>query len=150
MANNYQQRTNFTDHEYENETFQEFFNTSVNQVHIAVIFEIFLSIAIVFGNLFVLALFYQERKTHHISHKYIISMAVSDLMQGAFNGPLLIYCTYDITVGSTECFWSLIVGTIFALSSFINIVATSIDRYWAIVHPFSYKAKATHRIAVGK
>lgn len=144
---------NYTEIEYpffENETFEEFFITSEKQVHIAIVFEIILSIAIVFGNLFVLALFYQERKSHHISHKYIISMAISDLMQGLFNGPIVIYCTHGITIGSRECFWSLIVGTIFALSSFVNIVTTSIDRYWAIVHPFSYKAKATHRLAISK
>lgn len=136
----------------ENQTMQSL-NTLLAEVRVPlVVCELLLAGVIVAGNLFVLVLFYQEikRKNHHLSHKYIISMAVSDFMQGAFNAPIICYLTFDIAVGSLDCLIALVFGTLFAISSLTIILATTIDRYWAICHPFSYKANSTTKIANGK
>lgn len=135
----------------EEELLEELFGHTIDRYQmVLIVCELILAVVIVTGNAFVLALFYQERKCHHISHKYIISMAVSDLMQGIFTAPFIIYLTFGVTVASNECLYALMGGTSFALSSLVIIVATSVDRYWAICHPFSYKAHSTSKIAAGK
>lgn len=105
---------------------------------------------IVVGNAFVLALFWQERKYHTVSHKYIISMAISDLLQGLCSATIVTYLSTGVKVGTTECLVAITVGSTAAVVSLIVILATSIDRYWAIVHPVSYKTKCTNGVAISK
>lgn len=114
---------------------------------VVLVIELSLLCIIVMGNSFVLALFWQERKYHNTSHKYIVSMAVSDLLQGVVNAPVIIYLNTGIKIGSDECLAALIIGSSAAIVSLIIIFATSVDRYWAIVHPVSYKTKSTATVA---
>lgn len=127
-----------------------YFNEIDNVRNTVIAVELTLVSIIVVGNLFVLALFWQERKYHNTSHKYIISMALSDLMQGLCSAPVVMYLSTGIKVGSTECLNALIIGSSAAIVSLVIIFATSVDRYWAIVHPVSYKTKSTASIAKSK
>uniref|UniRef100_A0A336LC26 CSON003215 protein n=1 Tax=Culicoides sonorensis TaxID=179676 RepID=A0A336LC26_CULSO len=109
---------------------------------------ILMSITIVLGNVIVLLLFYQERKSLKVAHRYIVSMAICDLLMGLLSVPTQIFMLdQKITASSHHCPW--IMGTITALvqTSLAVLVASSIDRYWAVKYPHHYRQKATPFVA---
>lgn len=113
--------------------------------------ELALFVFIALGNAFVLALFWQERKNNNkISHKYIISMSISDLLQGLCSATIITYLSTGIKISTVECQAAITIGSTAAVVSLIVILATSIDRYWAIVHPVSYKMKSTENVATSE
>lgn len=123
--------------------FEEIENARVTVITI----EIVLVTLILIGNSFVLALFWQERKYHNTSHKYIISMAISDIVQGLCSAPVVAFLSTGVKIGSQECLIALIIGSAAAIVSLIIIFITSLDRFWAIVYPVSYKTKSTAKTA---
>lgn len=111
------------------------------------VIEAILGTFIVFGNSLVLYLFYQNRKWLKISHRYIISMAVSDLLQGLLNPGIHIYLAGGLKMTSKSCTYVMVAASTNVLISLCVVFVTCIDRYWAIVHPVVYKTKVTPVIA---
>ncbi|XP_063706153.1 adenosine receptor A3-like [Culicoides brevitarsis] len=109
---------------------------------------IIMSIVIVLGNGLVLLLFYQERKSLKISHKYIISMAFCDLFMGLLSVPTQLYMMDNkVPASSKDCPWIMGVITALVQTSLTVLVASSIDRYWAVKFPHHYRIKAQNWIA---
>lgn len=67
-------------------------------------------------------------------------------------GLLGIPCAIAVSVGKPENFHACIFMNSLLLllctSSIFSLVAVTIDRFWAIIHPLTYPAKATHRNAL--
>lgn len=107
-----------------------------------------MSSVIILGNALVLLLFYQERRSLKIAHKYIISMAVCDLCMGLLSVPAQIYeMDKKVSVDSVNCPWIVGVITSIVLTSLTVLVASSIDRYWAVRFPHHYRKKASNCVA---
>lgn len=100
---------------------------------------------IVICNTFVLGLIMQERGplTAKPSNLHIISMIVSDIFQGLINVPTVMYMSNGVTVSHPNCFPVIFVATTFAFTQIFIIMAMTLDRYWAIVHPLHYKKHMT-------
>lgn len=111
------------------------------------VIEVILGTFIVLGNLLVLLLFYQNLKWLKISHRFIISLAVSDLLQGLINPTIHIYLVGGVKIVSTSCTYVMTLASIIIMISLFTVFATCVDRYLAIVHPVMYKTKVTPAIA---
>lgn len=111
-----------------------------------------MSIVMTFSNAFVLLLFYQERYKLKISHRFIISMALCDLINGSVYIPIMIY-KYEakITSDDTEICPKIatVLLAIFQTSLFV-VTAASVDRFWAVVFPVHYRNKMTTKVANGE
>ncbi len=68
------------------------------------------------------------------------------------SGLLGIPCAIAVSMGHPENFHACIIMNSLLLllctSSIFSLCAVTIDRFWAIIHPLSYPAKATHRNAL--
>lgn len=102
-------------------------------------------VLIVLCNSFVLGLIAQERGplTAKPSNIHIISMIISDIFQGLINVPTVMYLSNGVTVSHPNCFPVIFVATTFAFTQIFIIMAMTLDRYWAIVHPLHYKKHMT-------
>lgn len=111
----------------------------------------FISIFMTISNAFVLLLFCQERHKLKVSHKFIISMAVCDFINGSIYIPIMIYkYAAEITSDSDICpKISTILLAVFQTSLFV-VTTASIDRFWAVVFPVNYRNKMTHKVANGR
>lgn len=114
------------------------------------VFEIVLCIIIVVTNSFCLLLFFVERKSQKIAHKFIISLSLADLLQGLANPGIHLYLVSGAKIESPYCGLVLTCGITVLLISLFAILATSIDRYWAICHPVCYKTSLSPCVALSK
>lgn len=104
---------------------------------------------VVLSNLFVLGLFYQEGIRGRLSSLHIISLTVSDILQGVINVPAVIYLTLDLRVGQPSCFWTIWLASMSAFTQIFIILTMTLDRYWAVVHPFHYRSNVTRKFTCG-
>lgn len=112
---------------------------------------IIMAILMSLGNAIVLLLFYQERATLKITHKFVVSMALCDIITGLIFMPAQLYkFEMKVAVYSDKCPWILAVMVAIYQTSMYVLSASSVDRYWAIVHPMSYHVRATSKVANGE
>jgi len=100
----------------------------------------------VFGNSIVCYIVFSSRKMRTVMNFFIVSLALSDILMAVLCIPLTFIANLVINswpFGETMCpivsFFQVV--TVF-MSSF-TLVAISLDRYWAIVHPL--RSKMTKR-----
>lgn len=101
-------------------------------------------------NLFILLLFIQQRKTRDISHKFVISMALADLMEGLFGAPLTSVMASGLTSGPFLCLITLTIKITIHMLTVFCVVMTSLDRFWAIMAPFHHRYHRTGTFASSK
>lgn len=101
------------------------------------------------GSGLVLALFCNvRRKDKRPSHYFIISLTVSDLVYGIINSGSNIYqCHADQKISDPHCFWITSVATSSAVTALLNVLATSVERYFAICHAVLYNRFANPRLS---
>ena len=101
--------------------------------------EACVAIAAVFGNLLVIVVFVQDRRLRKVTNFYIISLSVADLLVGAIGIPSAILTRVGIPRNSIRlCLVMLSLLMVLCTISILNLVAVSLDRYWAILHPLDY------------
>ncbi|CAF4915717.1 unnamed protein product, partial [Rotaria sp. Silwood1] len=93
------------------------------------------------GNIIVLLAFYCDKKLRTINDYFILNMAIADFLVGCFCIPF--YIPFSITrswpFGRLFCKIWVTIDDVATMASVINIVAISINRYWSIAYPISYR-----------
>ena len=100
--------------------------------------EIAVSIFAVCGNALVVAAFARERRIRRCPTVYILSLSVADLLVGAVGIPSAIMVSQGQPRNTCACLGLLTVLLVLCTTSTFNLVAVSIDKYWAILYPIHY------------
>ncbi|XP_063050289.1 opsin 4xb [Engraulis encrasicolus] len=89
------------------------------------------------GNALVIFAFYSNKKLRSLPNFFIVNLAVSDLLMASTQAPIFfINSLYNEWVfGETGCKMYAFCGALFGITSMINLLAISIDRYLVITRP---------------
>lgn len=112
--------------------------------------EILVAICAVLGNGLVIIVFGKERKLRRRTNYYIISLAAADLLVGLFAIPFAILASIGLPTNLHACLFTVSVLIVLCTISIFCLVAVSIDRYWAILHPMGYSRTVRTKTAIGK
>lgn len=112
--------------------------------------EVIVSIVTVAGNTLVLVAFKRERKLRRRTNYYIVSLAVADLFVGLIGIPCAILSSLGLPKQLYACLFSVSLLVVFCTISIFSLVAVSVDRYWAILHPMSYARHVNSKFALGE
>uniref|UniRef100_A0A8C5E788 Melanopsin-A-like n=1 Tax=Gouania willdenowi TaxID=441366 RepID=A0A8C5E788_GOUWI len=107
------------------------------------------------GNALVMFAIYSNKKLRNLPNYFILNLAVSDFLMAFTQSPIFfINCLYKEWVfGEMGCKVYAFCGALFGITSMINLLAISIDRYLVITKPlqtihWSSKRKTTLAILV--
>ncbi|GIX76867.1 adenosine receptor A1 [Caerostris darwini] len=110
--------------------------------------EIAVAILAIVGNSLVVATFVLERRLRRVTNLYIISLATSDFLVGLVGVPSAVMARLGLPRHAFRiCLLMLSVLVLLCTVSILNLVAVTLDRYWAILHPFCYKRTMNRRAA---
>ncbi|XP_035204796.1 adenosine receptor A1-like [Stegodyphus dumicola] len=110
--------------------------------------EVAVAILAIAGNLLVVATFALERRLRRVTNLYIISLATSDFLVGLIGVPSAVMARLGLPRNAFQiCLLMLSVLVLLCTVSILNLVAVTLDRYWAILHPFCYKRTMNRRAA---
>ncbi|XP_047430028.1 trace amine-associated receptor 1-like [Mugil cephalus] len=120
---------------------------------ICIIFHIFLgllSVVTVCGNLLVITSIIYFKQLHTSTNALILSLAVADLLVGAVVFPLSMVFSMSLCLFKEEVLCKVRASFDITLStcSILNLCCISIDRYYAVCQPLTYRAKMSGRIVV--
>ncbi|KAH9404001.1 G-protein coupled receptor [Tyrophagus putrescentiae] len=111
--------------------------------------EAAVAVCAVFGNLLVIVVFLQDRRLRKVTNFYIISLSVADFLVGAIGIPSAILTRIGIPRNSIRlCLTMLSLLVVLCTISILNLVAVSLDRYWAILHPLDYHKRISEKTAL--
>uniref|UniRef100_A0A3B3X868 G-protein coupled receptors family 1 profile domain-containing protein n=1 Tax=Poecilia mexicana TaxID=48701 RepID=A0A3B3X868_9TELE len=91
----------------------------------------------IIGNALVMFAFYSNKKLRKLPNYFIINLAVSDFLMAFTQSPIFfVNCLYkEWMFGDIGCKLYAFCGALFGISSMINLLAISIERYLAITRP---------------
>ena len=112
-----------------------------------VISEVLVAVVAVIGNALTITVFVTERKLRRRTNYYIVSLALADLLVGVFGIPFAILTSVGLPRPLWACLFMLSTLLILCTVSIFCLLAVSVDRYWAILHPLRYSRVMTARIA---
>ncbi|XP_049290492.1 adenosine receptor A2b [Anopheles funestus] len=92
----------------------------------------------IFGNTLVILAFKTERRLRRRTNFYIVSLASADLLVGTLGIPFAILASIGIPRNLHACLFTISLLVVLCTISIFCLVAVSIDRYWAILHPLAY------------
>uniref|UniRef100_H2LLM3 Opsin 4xb n=1 Tax=Oryzias latipes TaxID=8090 RepID=H2LLM3_ORYLA len=102
------------------------------------------------GNALVMFAFYSNKKLRNLPNYFIMNLAISDFLMAFTQSPIFfINCLYrEWMFGETGCKVYAFCGALFGISSMINLLAISVERYLVITKPlqtihWSSKRKTT-------
>lgn len=107
----------------------------------------FLIVFTIFGNILVCAAFYHCRDLRNVTNYFVVSLAVADLLVGFVCMPFwFVYLIkqWPDPLKDKELYtlW-ICLDIVSGTSSIMNLVAISVDRFFAITSPFTYHSKLT-------
>ncbi|KAM4528844.1 trace amine-associated receptor 1-like [Fundulus diaphanus] len=113
-------------------------------------FLMLLSIVTVCGNLLVVISIIYFKQLHTPTNTLILSLAVADLLVGILVFPLsmafsLSSCTYN---ESLFCKVRDSLDILFSTCSIMHLCCISVDRYYAVCQPLTYRSKISHQVVV--
>ncbi|XP_076232764.1 adenosine receptor A2b isoform X2 [Calliopsis andreniformis] len=111
--------------------------------------EILVAVCAVFGNGLVIIVFSKERKLRRRTNYYIISLATADLLVGLFAIPFAILASIGLPTNLHACLFTVSLLIVLCTISIFCLVAVSVDRYWAILHPMGYSRTVRTKTAIG-
>lgn len=111
--------------------------------------EILVAVCAVFGNGLVIIVFGKERKLRRRTNYYIVSLATADLLVGLFAIPFAILASIGLPTNLHACLFTVSVLVVLCTISIFCLVAVSVDRYWAILHPMGYSRTVRTKTAIG-
>ncbi|KAH7638193.1 7 transmembrane receptor -like protein [Dermatophagoides farinae] len=90
-----------------------------------------------------------DRRLRKVTNFYIISLSFADLLVGSIGIPSAIMTKIGSPRGSMRlCIIMLSLLIILCTISIMNLVAVSLDRYWAILHPLDYHKRISEKTAL--
>uniref|UniRef100_A0A182QSG8 G-protein coupled receptors family 1 profile domain-containing protein n=1 Tax=Anopheles farauti TaxID=69004 RepID=A0A182QSG8_9DIPT len=92
----------------------------------------------IFGNTLVIAAFKSERRLRRRTNFYIVSLASADLLVGTLGIPFAVLASIGLPKNLHACLFTISLLVVLCTISIFCLVAVSIDRYWAILHPLAY------------
>lgn len=101
-----------------------------------------LGILILLANGFVIVLVVRKQRLRSLTNLLLCSLALSDLLTGVISIPLFLMCNLLHKPGICIAEDQMLRFT--SISTVCHLVAVSVDRYLAIIHPLRYKAIFTH------
>ncbi|XP_071532914.1 uncharacterized protein AdoR isoform X2 [Panulirus ornatus] len=108
--------------------------------------EVLVAVVAIIGNALTITVFVVDRKLRRLTNYYIVSLALADLLVGVLGIPFAILTS----IGLPRLLWPclLMLSTLLMLCtiSIFCLVAVSVDRYWAILHPLRYSRVMTAKI----
>ena len=103
------------------------------------VLEAIVAIGAFVGNLLVVIVFIQDKRLRKVTNFYVISLAVADMLVGLIGIPSAILTRMGIPEDSLYlCLTMLSLLVVLCTISILNLLAVSLDRYWAILHPMDY------------
>lgn len=108
--------------------------------------EVFVALATIVGNFFVIMVFFRFSTLRTPSNYYILSLAVADLFVGVFAIPFAILVYLGLPRDFKACLFMNSLLMLLCTASILSLVALTVDRYWAISRPFHYKRQVNKRV----
>ena len=110
---------------------------------IAQILPVLFFILIFGGNALVIIAFAKYRTLQTVTNAFLLNMAVADLLYGTLNMPIwfLYNSPYSVNIFLDHkfvCFLSTAMLTTLMLTSLFTLLAVTMERYFAIIHPFTH------------
>ncbi|XP_036387717.1 neuromedin-U receptor 1 [Megalops cyprinoides] len=102
------------------------------------------------GNLLTCTVIAKHRKMRTPTNLYLFSLAVSDLLVLLFGMPLEIYDlwqNYPFPFGEGGCYFKTFLFETVCFASVLNVMALSVERYFAVVHPLKTRYAVTNKHA---
>ncbi|XP_021363282.1 orexin receptor type 1-like [Mizuhopecten yessoensis] len=117
--------------------------TQIPAVHTAIIVcYLLVMVFAVFGNILVIWTIWRNTHMHTVTNYYIVNLALSDFLVSSIVLPLKLLeytspCDWQIFSHDALCAVVYYILPIFVFASVLTLVAISLERYYAIVHPLS-------------
>lgn len=111
--------------------------------------EALVAVVAVAGNAFVIIAFHRERRLRRRTNYYIVSLAVADLLVGLLGIPFALLASVGLPHDLYACLFTVSLLVVLCTISIFCLVAVSVDRYWAILHPLGYSRNVSTKKAVG-
>jgi adenosine receptor A2a len=111
--------------------------------------EIVCALIALAGNLLVLIVFARCRSLRTVTNYYVISLAIADTLVATVGVPSAISTSVGLPRDFHLCLLMNSVLMLLCTGSILSLVAVTVDRFWAIVHPLTYTVDMTkHRASV--
>uniref|UniRef100_A0A3Q3BCQ6 Trace amine associated receptor 1 n=1 Tax=Kryptolebias marmoratus TaxID=37003 RepID=A0A3Q3BCQ6_KRYMA len=136
---------------YEKNNFSYKFTTTPSPVCVILyVFLTLLSVATVFGNLLVIISVFYFKQLHTPTNFLILSLAVTDLLVGIIVFPLTIAFSFSLCMYQENLFCKIrdSFGIYLCTCSILHLCCISIDRYYAVCQPLTYKSKISRHVVV--
>ncbi|KAJ0180662.1 hypothetical protein K1T71_004066 [Dendrolimus kikuchii] len=111
--------------------------------------EILVALVAVVGNAMVIYVFHRDRRLRRRTNYYIVSLAVADFLVGLLGIPFAILASVGLPKNLHACLFTVSLLVMLCTISIFCLVAVSVDRYWAILHPMCYSRNVRTRTAIG-
>ncbi|XP_017768584.1 PREDICTED: adenosine receptor A2b-like [Nicrophorus vespilloides] len=112
--------------------------------------EIIVAILAVVGNALVILVFRKERRLRRRTNYYIVSLAVADFLVGLLGIPFAVMSSVGLPTNLYACLFTVSLLVVLCTISIFCLVAVSVDRYWAILHPMGYSRNVRTKTALGE
>ena len=112
-----------------------------------IVVEIFIGLTSIIGNGMVILVFLLNENIRTVTNFYVISLATADFLVGLVGIPSAIATSLGYPEQFTACLMMNSVLLLLCTGSIFSLVAVTIDRFWAIIHPLTYPIRMTPKTA---
>ena len=115
-------------------------------------FEVATAALAIVGNSLVVVMFVRYQKLRTVTNHYVISLSIADLLVGVIGIPFAIATSVGLPKNFEACLFMNSLLLLLCTGSIFSLVAVTMDRYFAILHPMTYtttSSKSTARVVIG-